>query len=469
MDRPARRAILREMTRAPTLLLALSLALTAPIPAPAQPRGPDSSATPTAPTAPAWSDGDIASSRTQTPGAREWPAAPQWVADPMNVFVVLQAGGHVVHLLDGDRFKTLGRIDSQHALHGAPRFSPDGRHAFIAADDGWITRLDLWNLRVAGRVRVGLALRDFALSSDGRWLLAVNEAPHTVVLLDAELGHVKTFATRTHDGRPSAGAQAVHDVAARRAFVLTLRDAPELWEISYDPGAPPIYDGLVHDYKMGEAIAKPGYHNIRRTPLEEPLDDFVVAPNPAYLVAATRPQADGATRAVVINLDVRRRIVTLPIGGAPAPASGVGFDWQGVAVLAIPNAQDGTIGVIDSKTWQAIRDIPTGEAQRVLRSHAATPFLWVGAASGVHDTPRLIDTRTLSLVDPAPGALGRVIGPVEFTRDGRFALVRSRSDTDALIVLDATTLAEVARVPVNQPMGAFNLGNRIASGTSRLR
>lgn len=460
------------MTRAPTLLLALSLALTVPSPASAQPRGPDSSAmaaAPTTPTTPAWSDGDIASSRAQTPGAREWPATPQWVADPMNVFVVPEVGGHAVHLLDGDRFKTLGRIDSQHALHGAPRFSPDGRHAFIAADDGWITRLDLWNLRVAGRVRVGLALRDFALSSDGRWLLAVNEAPHTVVLLDAELGHVKTFGTRTHDGRPSAGAQAVHDVAARRAFVLTLHDAPELWEISYDPGAPPIYDGLVHDYKMGEAIAKPGYHNIRRTPLEEPLDDFVVAPNAAYLVAATRPLADGATRAVVINLDVRRRIATLPIGGAPAPASGVGFDWQGVAVLAIPNAQDGTIGVIDSKTWQVIRNIPTGEAHRVLRSHPTTPFLWVGALPGAQGTPRLIDKRTLSLVDPAPGALGRMTGPVEFTRDGRFALVRSRTDSDALIVLDATALAEVARVPVNQPVGAFNLGNRVAGGPNRTR
>ena len=40
-----------------------------------------------------------------------------------------------------------------------------------------------------------------------------------------------------------------------------MKDIPEIWEISYDPDAKPIFDGYVHDYKMGEGVALAGYLN----------------------------------------------------------------------------------------------------------------------------------------------------------------------------------------------------------------
>ena len=86
---------------------------------------------------------------------------------------------------------------------------------------------------------------------------------------------------------------------------MALKDIPELWEISYDPKAEPIYDGLVHDYKMGEAIAKPGFLGVRRTPLDEPLDDFFFDQSYRHVLGATRPKAaTAAPTAQVVNLDV---------------------------------------------------------------------------------------------------------------------------------------------------------------------
>ena len=68
-------------------------------------------------------------------------------------------------------------------------------------------------------------------------------------------------------------------------------------------------------------------------------------------------------------------------------------------------------------------------------------------------------------VVPAPG---KTAAHVEFTRDGRFALV-SVWDTDgALVVYDATSFAEVARLPMSKPAGKYNVFNKItrSAGTS---
>ena len=113
-----------------------------------------------------------------------------------------------------------------------------------------------------------------AVSGDGRWVMAANDLPHTLAPFDADLNLVKTYAATTLDGKASSRVSAVYDAAPRQSFVVALKDMAELWEISYNPKAEPIFDGYVHDYKMGEAIAKPGFLGVKRTQLDEPLDDL---------------------------------------------------------------------------------------------------------------------------------------------------------------------------------------------------
>ena len=67
-------------------------------------------------------------------------------ADPMNLFVVVEGGDHHVSVLDGDRFEVHPPLRQRYALHGGPKFTPDGRYVFFGSRDGWITKYDLWNL-----------------------------------------------------------------------------------------------------------------------------------------------------------------------------------------------------------------------------------------------------------------------------------------------------------------------------------
>ncbi len=423
-------------------------------------------------TLPTWGDADIRASRVETAGAKDLPGKPAWQADPMNIFLVVEGGDHHVSVLDGDRFEVIHRFASRYALHGGPKFTPDGRFVFFGSRDGWVTKYDLWNLTVVAEVRAGLNMRNVAVSGDGRWVMVANYLPRTAVLFDADLNLAKRFDTTTLDGKQASRVSAVYDAAPRRSFVLALKDIPEVWEISYDPQAAPIYDGLVHDYKMGEAIAKPGYQNVRRTPLDEPLDDFFFDQSYKNVLGSTRPKpgAQGQVpTAQVVNLDARRKIAELPIAGMPHLGSGITFAWNGTTVLASPNLKDGAIDVIDMKTWKTVKTIPTPGPGFFIRSHENTPYAWADSMMDPKskDTLTLIDKKTLepvaSLREP-----GRTLAHTEFTKDGRHALVSVWEGDGAIIVFDAQTLQEVKRLPMKKPVGKYNVWNKItrSEGTS---
>jgi len=66
---------------------------------------------------------------------------------------------------------------------------------------------------------------------------------------------------------------------------------------------------------------------------------------------------------------------------------------------------------------------------------------------------------------PAPG---KTSAHVEFTRDGRYALVSVWDMEGAIVVYDARTLEEVRRIPMRKPSGKYNVWNktRYEEGTS---
>jgi len=424
--------------------------------------------TPVAP-APVWAEADIRGSRVQTADARTLPNKPKWSADPMNLFVVVEGGDHHVSLVDGDKFEVIHRFASRFALHGGPKFTPDGRFVFFGSRDGWITKFDLWNLTVVAEVRAGLNMRNVAVSGDGQWVMAANYLPHTLALFDADLNLVRTYAATTLDGKASSRVSAVYDAAPRNSFVVALKDIPELWEISYDPKAEPIFDGLVHDYKLGEGVAKAGTFGVRRTRLDEPLDDFFFDQSYRHVLGATRPKADGLPSAQVVNLDIRRKIAELPIAGMPHLGSGITFGWNGSTVLASPNLRDGLVSVIDMKSWKPVKSIATPGPGFFMRSHENSRFAWVDSMMSptAKDTLTVIDKRTLEPVAQVREP-GKTLAHIEFTKDGRYALASLWEMDGALIVYDAVTFKEVKRLSMSKPVGKYNVWNKISrsEGTS---
>jgi WD40 repeat protein len=421
------------------------------------------------PEIPVWGMAEIEKSRVIVTQSQDLPARPVYAADPLNLFVVVEGGDHHVTILDGGSFEPLVRFPSRFALHGGPKFTPDGRYVFFASRDGWITKYDLYGLKVVAEVRAGINTRNLAISGDGRVLAVANYLPHSLAILDAgDLRPLRVIDAKDFRGRVSSRVSAVYQAPKRNSFVVALKDVPEVWELSYAENPPAQYGAFVHSYEKGmvegiPAAAEP--FPIRRSELKEPLDDFFFTPNYDYLLGSSR---EGG-RAVVVNLDVRHEIAELPIPGLPHLGSGISWLRDGRRVMATPNLKEGRVSIIDMQAWQLLKTIELPGPGFFMRSHENTPYAWVDASLGkTSDTLYLIDKQSLEIAATLTPAPGMTANHVEFTRDGRFALVSVAEMDGALVIYDARSLKEVKRIPMAKPVGKYNVYNktRFSEGTS---
>lgn len=418
--------------------------------------------------APQWTDAQMKASRIEHFAPASLPNRPAATfdkVDMMNLFILVETGDHHVSLLDGDKLERIHRFPSRYALHGGPKFTPDGRYVFFASRDGWVSKFDIWNLKTVAEIRVGINTRNIAVSGDGKYVMAANYLPHNLVLLDADLQPLKTLEARSQKTGKTSRVSAVYDAAPRKSFITAMKDINELWEISYDPKAEPVYEGLVHDFRMGEGNPMPGQFYPRRTLLDDTLDDFFFDSSYEHVIGASREGGKGQ----VVNLDARRKIDDIPLPGMPHLGSGITWEWQGHTVLASPNLKEGVVSVIDMKDWKPVKQIPTLGPGFFMRSHEKTPYAWVDSMMSPNkDTLQVIDKTTLEVIAKLRPVPGKTLAHVEFTRDGHYALTSLWENDGAVIVFDATTLKEVKRIPAAKPVGKYNLFNKItrSSGTS---
>ena len=414
---------------------------------------------------PVWGEPQIRASHIVQNKPGSLPDKPLFKADPLNLFIVVETGDHHVTLLDGDRFEPIHRFATRYALHGGPKFSPDGRYVYFGSRDGWVGKFDIYNLKWVAEIRAGINLRNIAVSGDGRYVIAGNYLPHTLVIMDAtDLSPLKIIAAQDEHGKTSR-VSAVYDAAPRKSFIVALKDVPEAWEIPYTDEHEPIYPGYVHDYKMGEGLALKGPFPIRRIKLDDYLDDFFFDPEYRNLVGAARNGKNGQ----VVNLIVGRKIADVELPGLPHLGSGITWDYKGRTVLATPNLKEAVVTIIDMADWKTVKRIPTLGPGFFMRSHENTPYAWVDVFLGPNkDAMHVIDKRTLEIVKTLRPAPGKTTAHVEFTRDGKYALVSIMEMDGAIVVYNAKTLKEIKRIPLKKPLGKYNIHNKItrSSGTS---
>ena len=157
---------------------------------------------------------------------------------------------------------------------------------------------------------------------------------------------------RDAGGQPGAPI-AVCQLPSRQSLVVVIAGWQELWEISTNPAAEPIYDGLVHDYRMGEAIARPGYLGVRRIALARPWVAVFSDARVPWLVGAELGD-DGTATAVVLHLAIRRAVARLPLGPArAAPLQGAALltGADGTPGPLVLPAADGGRQVLDPRRW----------------------------------------------------------------------------------------------------------------------
>lgn len=395
---------------------------------------------------PTWGTKEIKASHIQNVPAASLPDKPVFSADPLNLFVVVELGDHFATILDGDKFEPIYRFQTRFALHGGPKFSPDGRYVYFASRDGWISKFDIYNLKVVSEIRAGINTRNLAVSGDGKTVLVGNYLPHSLVLLNAEdLTLIKVLPTVGQDGK-SSRVSAVYQAEPRGSFIAAMKDTKEVWEIPYGKKDFPVRSITVDNY----------------------LDDFFFDLSYKHLIGAARDGKKGQ----VIDLDSGKKIAEIDLPGMPHLGSGITWEYQGHPVMATPNLKVPLVTVIDMTTWKTLKQINTIGPGFFMRSHESTPYAWTDGFNSSNpesrDAMTLIDKRTLEVVKIIHPMPGKTAAHVEFTRDGKYVLVSIWETDGALIVYDAVTLEEIKRLPMNKPSGKYNVYNKImrSAGTS---
>lgn len=151
-------------------------------------------------------------------------------------------------------------------------------------------------------------------TADGRWRAEAQDDGRTLVLRDAGGTVRRHLPAQSLDRARHGTVTALAELPRRRSLAVGFDGLDEVWEVSLDPAAPPIHDGLVHDYRMGEAIATPGFLGARRVPLPGrvlALREGATAPQLLVLFDGTPPELH------LVNLDVRQSLSRVALAGAP--------------------------------------------------------------------------------------------------------------------------------------------------------
>jgi len=417
------------------------------------------------PQIPPWGLAEIAASRVVHVEPGTLPDKPKFEADLENLFIVVELGDHHATLLNGDTFQPIHRFPTRFALHGGPKYAEGGRYVYFASRDGWISKFDIFNLTYVVEVRAGINTRNLAVSHDGRYVTVANYLPHTLVVLDArDLRPVRVIPVTDAQGKTSR-VSAVYTADPRASFIAALKDIPEVWEISYQDPPPKGFGQWIHDHRADSGETNhPNPFPIRKIALDDYLDDFFLTQDYSQIAGTAR-----GGKGQVVDLDLGRVVADLALPGMPHLSSGITWPSNDTVVLATPNIKNAEVTVIDTKTWQVIKEIPTLGPGFFMRSHENSPYAWVDVFFGKDkDAMQVIDKQTLEVVKTLRPAPGKTSAHVEFTKDGRFALVSVWEDDGALVVYDGNSLEEVKRIPMKKPSGKYNVHNKLSrsSGTS---
>ncbi len=380
---------------------------------------------------------------------------PVFEADLQNLFVVVELGDHHATILDGDSFEAIHRFETRYALHGGPKFSSDGRYVFFASRDGWISKFDLYKLKVVAEVRAGINTRNAAVSFNDKYVAVGNYLPHNLVILSArDLTPIAVLPMENAQGK-SSRVSAVYTAPPRESFIVALKDIAEIREIPYG------------NIEAGKPVA------MKTLEMSDYLDDFFFNQEYSVVMGASRPAGSGKSSegasAVVIELDTGRKLADLAIPGMPHLGSGISWEYQGKPVMATPNLNSPAVSVIDMESWKVIKVLETEGPGFFMRSHSQTPYVWTDVFFGPNkDKVHIFDKSTLKLVKTLTPEPGKTAAHVEFTKDGKYALLSIWDVDGAVIVYDAATLREIKRLPMSKPSGKYNVYNKThyEAGTS---
>jgi len=274
-------------------------------------------------------------------------AAPAVALAAGSVLALGEAGSSGITAVDCATGRSLAAVQLPAPLAAPVVAEPSRRALYAVTRGGELLRYALPGLVLEARSPLGLTPRVVAAAPgpEGFVLVGGDGAQPLSARDPGTLAELHRY--RAPEGAGAATTTAILTIPGRQRFVVGFAELPVGWEIAWNRDAPEVMLGLVHDYRMGEALPLPG--RITPRPLKFGSPTRAIADGPASYEVA---RIDTAGRFGVVNLDVRREIER-PALDAPGEATRTA-PWRDAAgqgwLVAAPAAA--ALSVLDAASWR---------------------------------------------------------------------------------------------------------------------
>lgn len=384
------------------------------------------------------------------------PAAPQHGYDWQDFFGVVERDAGQVSIFDGATRERVARLDVGFAVH-ILRSSASGRYFYAIGRDGLVSLIDLWAARpeIVASVKGCHDARSvegsrFAGQED-KYLVEGCYWPPQYVVFD---GLTLQPLARKDLPMDSIDGQTLPEV--RVASIVAPRSEP-LWALALKESG---WVGLV-DY------SRPDFPLVERIAAERFLHDGGWDRSGRYFLVA----ANASDKMVAIDIAGRRMAASFATGKTPHPGRGANwldplYGW----VNATPHLGEPKVSVYGADpvgrpdvAWTVVRELSLPAAGSLfVKTHPNSPWvLFDMTLSATH-------ARQVCAYAKASGKIERCFDVAEegkavhfeFNRSGTQVWVSDWASDGAVVVLDGSTLDEVARIDdLVSPTGKFNVYN----------
>ena len=346
--------------------------------------------------------------------------------------IIERAKGSVVLIDQSDR-AALARIEGLGDLsHASMVYSSDERYAYVFGRDGGLTKVDIVERKIAGRVIQGGNSIGGAISDDGTLVAVSNYEPGGVRIFDAET--LEMVADIPTDSKTIG----LVDAPGRR-FVFTMWDTGETWIVDMDGVEPDAEPSIIKIPEMGE----------------NPYDALITANGRTYITGLFGEDGltaldlwDESPEPIRVLPEYGRGQEEMPVYKMPHLE---GWAHTG-AEFVLPAVGHHEVLWIDSASLEETARTKTYGQPVFAMARPDGRHVWVNFAHPLNDTIQVIDTVTKEIVHefkPGPAVLH-----MEFTPRGHEIWVSVR-DENKVKIYDTETFELLSEIDADSPSGIF--------------
>ncbi len=350
--------------------------------------------------------------------------------------VVVERASGKLAIVNTSRRELLAEVGGLGDLsHASVVFSRDGRHAYVFGRDGGLSKVDLLQRRLVGRIMQAGNSIGGAISADGQLVAAQNYQLGGVKVFDARTLELVADLPAEHAPGKLSRVVGLVDLPGRR-FAYSLFDADEIWIADLSDLRQP----LIQKFK---GIGKSPY-------------DALVTPDGRHYIAGLFGE-DGLA---LIDLWAREPRAQRILGG-------YGRGQQPLPVYKMPHLRGWAVAgrhaylpaigrhevlVVDTQSWQEVGRIPVAGQPVFVMARPDGRQVWVNFSVPDYDRVQVIDTPSQQVV--ATLMPGKAVLHMEFPPRGEAVWISSRDD-NRVSVIDTQTLQTLARIELAAPSGIF--------------